>query len=98
MRDDERSAAAHQVAEAFLNQCFGFRVEARRGFVENQDSRIGQNGARDGDALLLSAGEFYATFANDGVVFFVEAFAEFVNSRYATGFEDLRVTRFGLCE
>src|SRR2546430_12354540 len=98
MRNDESSAAAHQVAEAFLNQSFGFRVEARCGFVENQDSWIGQNGARDGDTLLLSTGELYAAFANDGVVFFLEAFGEFVHASNAASFQNFGVGRFGLGE
>ena len=68
MRDDERGAAAHQVREAFLDHGFGFGIEAGGGFVENQDARIGEDGAGDGDALALAAGKFHAALADDGVV------------------------------
>ena len=43
----------HQVAQALLDQRLGFGVEAGGGFVQDQNARIGQNGARDGDALAL---------------------------------------------
>src|SRR5215510_11720272 len=56
MRDNERGAATHQVAQALLNERFRLRVEAGSRFIENQDARIGKDRARDGDALLLSAG------------------------------------------
>ena len=80
MGDDERGAAAHQVAQPFLDQGLGFGIEAGRGFVENQDARIGQNRAGDGDALLLAAGELDAAFADDGVVGFWKALGKFVDA------------------
>src|SRR5271155_192104 len=54
--DDESGAPTHQVAQALLDERFGFGVEARSGLVENQDARVGQDGARDGDALALASG------------------------------------------
>ena len=35
---------------------FGVRVECRSGFVENQNRRLFQNRARNGDALFFAAG------------------------------------------
>ena len=67
----------------------GFGIQARSGFVQNQDARIGQDGARDGDALALAAGKLHAALAHDGVVFLLEAFGEFVHARDAAGFQDL---------
>src|ERR1700679_3998770 len=46
--DDEGGAAAHQVAQTFLDERFGFGIEAGGGFVENQDARIGEDSAGDG--------------------------------------------------
>ena len=86
--DDEGGAAAHQVAQTFLNERFGFGVEAGSGFVENQDARIGEDGAGDGDALALAAGKFYAAFADDGVVTFFKVFGEFVDAGDAAGVHD----------
>ena len=54
VRDHEGGASLHQVREAFLDGGFGFGVEAGGGFVQNQDARVGQDGAGDGDALALA--------------------------------------------
>ncbi len=75
--------------QAFLDEGFGFGVEAGGGFVEDQNSRVGQDGAGDGDALALAAGKFDAAFADDGVVFVFEILGEFVDAGDAAGFEDL---------
>ena len=47
MGDDERRAPLHEIGQPFLNQRLGFRVEARGGFVQNQDARVGENRSRD---------------------------------------------------
>ncbi len=52
--DDERRAPAHQLSEALLNQHFGFGIETRRRFIKDQNARIGQDRASDGNALALS--------------------------------------------
>jgi len=65
------------------------------GFVEYQDARIGQDGAGDGNALLLSAGKLHAAFADDGAVFFVERFREFIHASNAAGGEDLFLGALG---
>ncbi len=84
--------------EPFLDQRFGFRVEAGRGFVQNQNARVGQDGAGDGDALALAAGEFHAALADDGVVLLFEILGEFVHARDAAGFENLFLGRAGARE
>src|SRR2546426_10251261 len=66
--DDEGGPAAHQKREAFLNQRLGFRVEARSGLVEDQDSGVCQNSAGAGDSLALGAGKLYVAVSNDGVI------------------------------
>src|SRR5208337_2135802 len=89
VRDNECGAAAHQVAQTLLDERLRFGVEAGGGFVENQDARIGKNGAGDGDALLLAAGQLHAAFADDGVVLLLERFREFIHAGDAAGGEDL---------
>lgn len=88
MGDDEGGAAAHEVGETFLDHGFGFGVEAGGGFVEDEDAGVGEDGAGDGDALFLAAGEFDAAFADDGFVAVGEAFDEFIDAGDAAGFED----------
>src|SRR5258708_1273679 len=63
MGDDESRAPAHQLREAFLDQHFGFGIEARSRFVQNQDARIRQNRAPDRYTLALPAGEIHSGLA-----------------------------------
>ncbi len=55
MGDDETGAVLHQCRHAGLNLLFTLSVEVAGGFVENQDSRIGQDRPGDGNPLSLSA-------------------------------------------
>ena len=89
VRDHERGAPLHQVCKPFLNGRFRFRIQAGSGFVQNQNARIGQNGARNRDALPLPARELHAPLAHDGVVFHLEVFGELVHARDAAGGHDL---------
>jgi hypothetical protein len=68
MRDDESGAVLHQVIQRFADLGFGLRVHGRGGVIEDQDARILQQGARNGHALLLPAGERHAFFTDHGVV------------------------------
>ena len=47
---------------------FTLGVEGAGGFVQQQDRRVDQQGAGDGQALALAAGEALATFAKVGLV------------------------------
>src|SRR5713101_13040 len=66
--DHERRAPAAQLTQPVLNQGFAFAVQAGSCLVKDQQFGVGENGARDGDALSLSAGKFYAALAHHGVV------------------------------
>src|SRR6266404_1117249 len=88
MGDYERCAAAHEVTQTFLNERFRFRIQTGSGFIKNQDARIGEDGACDGDALLLPSGKFYAAFADYGVVFFFKGFGEFIHAGDAASFHN----------
>ena len=48
--DDEGGPADHQPFQRQLNQALGFGIDARGGVVEQQDARVFQQGAGDGDA------------------------------------------------
>jgi hypothetical protein len=50
-----------------VDESFGLGVEGRGGFVEDQDVGVLEQGAGDGDALLLAAGELGAAGAGGGV-------------------------------
>src|SRR5688572_17451760 len=55
VRDDEGRAPAAQRLEAVLDQRLALAVEARRRLVEDQDARVGEDGASDRQALPLAA-------------------------------------------
>src|SRR5205823_13665452 len=61
-RDD--GASGGEEFECELNLLFRFRIERRGRFIEEKDRCVFQQRARDGQALLLSAGE-EATFIAD---------------------------------
>src|ERR1700687_603308 len=53
--NDERGASLHQISETLLDHLFGFGVEAGSRFVQNQNPRLSQNRAGNGDPLPLSS-------------------------------------------
>src|SRR5581483_7800453 len=64
MRDDERRPPGSQLAEAILDHLLALAVEARGGFVEDEDARVCENGARDRHALPLAARQLDAALAD----------------------------------
>ena len=56
--------------ERVLDFLLGVAVERRGRLVEQQDRRAFENGAGDGDALLLAAGQLQAALADLGLVAF----------------------------
>ncbi len=67
MGDEDGGAALHDLAEAGEDLLFGVGVDAGEGVVEDEDAGVADEGAGDGGALLLAAGEGDAAFADDGV-------------------------------
>ena len=95
VRDHERRAAAHQLAERALHGDLALRVERRGRLVEEQDRRVAQDRARDGDALLLTARQAGAPLSRHGVVAVGEARDELVDPRRGRGRLDLFLARAG---
>ncbi len=62
--DDKGGAPLHQPLQRQLDQPFGLGVDAGGGVVQDQDARVLEQGAGDGDALLLPAGEGDAPLAD----------------------------------
>lgn len=46
-----------QVRQQVDDRCLDGYIEGRRGFITDHETRLGRNGSRDGDPLLLAAGE-----------------------------------------
>ncbi len=74
MRNQDGGAAFHNTAETREDAFLGLGVDGGKGIVEDQDARIADDGASDGAALLLSAGQGDAALTDYGVVFFGEGF------------------------
>ena len=72
---------AAQRAQAVLDQRLALAVEARGRLVEDQDARIGEDRARDRDALALAARQLHAALADDRVVPLLELLDELVGVR-----------------
>ena len=68
MGDDQRSAAGENGVQRVLHQPLGGRIERRRGLVEYDDRRVGEDDTRERDQLALTGGEPGAVLADVGVV------------------------------
>jgi hypothetical protein len=55
--DDKARPAFHQPQEGFLDARLGARVYRAGGFIQDQYSRVGENGAGDGQQLTLPLAE-----------------------------------------
>ena len=58
----------HQAVELLLDRRLDLRVERAGRLVEDEDRRILEEEAGDGDALALAAGELHPALADMGVV------------------------------
>ena len=68
MGDGDGGAAGHQAVQGVLHDAFGFGVQRGGGLVQDQDRRVLEDGAGDGQALALSAGELGPAVADVRVV------------------------------
>ena len=62
--DGDDGTATGDLAHVALDQRLGLIVEGTGGLVEDEDPGVGQQGAGDGDALALTAGERAAPSAS----------------------------------
>ena len=63
VRDHKRGAVTHQFFQRGLYQRLAFGVECGGCLIEQQQRRIAQDGARNGDALALATGQRHAALA-----------------------------------
>src|SRR6202048_1373595 len=68
VRDDEDGAALGDLAHVLLDDALALVVGPARGLIEDQDAWVGHQGAGNGDALALPAGERSAALAHGRVV------------------------------
>src|SRR5690606_8196581 len=87
--DDDGGAVARNDVEGGLDVAFGLGVEGRSCLIEDEDGRGLQNGAGDGHALLLAAGEFQATLAHGRIKALGQGGDEIANLGHAGGLFNL---------
>src|SRR5947199_4983632 len=68
VRDDERRTILRDSIERVLDLFLRVAVERGGRLVEQQDRRRLEDGSRDGDALLLPAGELQAALSHLGLI------------------------------
>ena len=93
-----RRAPLAQFGDRLLHVALGFGVERRRSLVEQDDRRILDQRAGDGDALALAAGELQPVFADRRIVSARQAEDEIVRMRRLGGGDDLRFAGVELAE
>ena len=88
MGNHERRASLRDAIEFGLDRLFGFRIECRSRFVEDQDGGILQQRTCDGHALFFAAREFQPAFADFGVVAVRQSDDQRMDMRRARGLFD----------
>ena len=68
MGDGDHGLAFHEVVEALLDGRLDLRVERARRLVEDEDGRVLEQHAGNGDALALAARQLDAALADMGLV------------------------------
>ena len=81
--DDESRTPTSKRSQTILNQRFALAVETGGCFIKDQQLGIGENGARDRNALALSAGKLYSALADDRLVLLLEFFDKLFTVRNA---------------
>src|SRR5215468_7443657 len=83
VRDDQNRAPLGDLFHVLLNDALTLIVESARCLIENQNAWVGDERARNSDALSLAAREGRAALANDRVVALTQLEDEFVRPREA---------------
>ena len=89
MTDDDGGSAFGDFLQVLHHNGLAFRVQRAGGFVEDDDAGLAQQGAGDGNALLLAAGKVDGTLLQPGVVALRQLLDELVRPGHARGPHDI---------
>ncbi|MPN49002.1 hypothetical protein SDC9_196615 [bioreactor metagenome] len=95
MRNEERDSLAVQREQGFSNCGVGFGVDGAHRIVKDQNRRLLHQRPRDGDALLLSAGERDPALAYERFVALIKRLNHLVDTRRARGAVDVLLAGAG---
>ncbi len=93
MGDHQSCAPLAQFGDRLLDVMFGFGIERRSRFVEQDDRGLLHQRSRDGDALALTAGELQAVLTDGRFVAQPEAEDEIMRMRRLGGGYDVGLGR-----
>ena len=93
VRQHQRGAALHQPVQRLLDHRLVLGVDRGQRLVQHQDRRVAQQGAGDGDALALAAGQLHALLADHGPIALRQRLDEAVDVGGAGGGLDLGLGR-----
>lgn len=79
--NDEAGAIGAEFGEGLLDELFGFYIDGRGGFIEQQNRRVFEEGTSEGEALALTTTQQHAPFTN----FSVETFGKALNEVFGAG-------------
>src|SRR6266536_6241974 len=96
--DDQRRSATEEAVERTLDQDLRRPVDVRSRLVEDQDSRVCEQGARDRDQLALACGEACAALAHLVVEAVLEPRSDAVDTDRSSRLAYLLVARLGARE
>ena len=85
----------HQLGERLLDHELALGVQVRGRLVEDENRRILQEGAGDGDALALASGEAHAPLADQRLVAVRAPGDELLGVRLTGGADDVLERRVG---
>ena len=89
MGDDKRGAVSREARQGLLHQPLRFGVERAGGLVQQQDGRVLEDGARQGQPLPLAARQAQTAIADHGVVALRLRHDEVVRGRSLGGGDDV---------
>ena len=76
--DDKNGFVFYEPGKSLLNGSFVLHIQTGGGFVQQNDGRILQEGAGDGNALTLTAGKSAAILADVGVLLVRQLLGKFL--------------------
>src|SRR5205085_5646025 len=96
--DDERRPSREEQAEGALDLALGADVDRRGRLVEDEDARVGEEGARERDELALAEREARAALLELGLVLVLQPRDELVRADRFGGGGDVLAARVGAAE
>jgi len=89
MGDDYGSSVPHQVTQRQLHEALGLVIQRRRGFIEDEQRGIAENGAGNRQSLTLTAGKFNPLFTYQRLISLWESLDKIVRIGQPRGLHNL---------